>query len=122
MRPSRLILLMLVGMGCSRSTDLRDQTWAQMVDAHRRDVEVGGAMLHYIDLGAGQPVVMIHGIADSTYSWHNNAQVLLDAGLRLILVDQPGFGNSSAPDEWTYSVENQGDPPAMVAHLHGVQR
>ena len=34
--------------------------------------------IHYIDVGKGEPVVLIHGFADSTYSWHENVQTLLE--------------------------------------------
>ena len=88
----------------------RDRAWEQLVQPHRNEVDVGDVSLHYVDLGDGQPVVLIHGIADSTYSWHKNTRALVEAGFRVIMVDQPGFGYSSIPDAgWVYSVESQGE-------------
>ena len=57
-------------------------------------MDMGGYALSYIDMGAGSPVVLIHGFADSTYAWHKVAFALRDAGNRLIIVDQPGHGLS----------------------------
>lgn len=79
--------------------------------------------MHYVDLGAGDPIVMIHGIGDSTYSWHENAKALVDAGFRVILVDQPGFGRSAIPPTgWAYSVENQAGAVLQVVNSLGIDR
>ncbi len=74
-----------------------DIAWHDLVDAHRHDLDLDGLGLHVIDLGAGPPVVMVHGWGDSTYTWHRNVAQLTAAGLRAVLVDQPGMGRSSAP-------------------------
>jgi len=109
--------------GCARSITRTDLSWSQLVDEHRHDVDIEGLSMHYVDLGAGEPVVMIHGIADSTYSWHQNAQALVDAGFRVILVDQPGFGRSAIPATgWTYSVENQAEAVLRVVNRLGIDR
>ena len=109
--------------GCTRSITRTDLAWSHLVDEHRHDVDIDGLKMHYVDLGAGEPVVMIHGIGDSTYSWHRNAQALVDAGFRVILVDQPGFGRSAIPAKgWTYSVENQAEAVLQVVNRLGVDR
>ena len=53
---------------------------------------------HYIDIGQGEPVVMVNGFMLSTYNWRNNAQALLDAGFRVIMVNLPGYGQTDIPD------------------------
>ncbi|MDO9222615.1 MAG: alpha/beta hydrolase [Caulobacter sp.] len=95
----------------NRSPSLTDDAWSALVDPHRRDVVLeGGVTMHCIDLGSGEPVVLIHGIGDSAYSWRQNAHFLVGAGFRVILVDQPGFGRSAIPPRgWSYSVENQAE-------------
>ena len=108
------LLLALLSLGCSRSMLRRDEPWRQLVDPNRHDLDVGGLSMHYIDLGNGEPVVLVHGIADSSYSWHENVQALLDAGLRVILIDQPGFGGSGIPGDGNFAVERQG---AAILHL-----
>jgi 4,5:9,10-diseco-3-hydroxy-5,9,17-trioxoandrosta-1(10),2-diene-4-oate hydrolase len=125
-RKTQIVLCMLAVMvllSCSRSMPRQDLSWRKLVDGRSHDVAVKGLRMHYIELGAGQPVVMIHGIADSTYSWHENAQALADAGLRIILVDQPGFGKTDIPASgWTYSVENQGEAILGMADQLGLER
>lgn len=111
-----IAILASTALGCGRAIERHDQAWSALVDAQRHYLEMGGWRMQYVDLGAGDPVMMIHGIGDSTYSWHNNAQALAGAGMRVILVDQPGFGLSDIPPQgWVYSVENQGEAILRVA-------
>ena len=93
---------------CKVSIGEGDNDWNEFVDAYRRDVDLGGYSMHFIDMGEGEPIVMVHGYGDSTYCWHENARSLLDAGFRVVLVDQPGLGRSGTPPEpYVYSIENQ---------------
>lgn len=113
----------LASTGCTREITRDDVEWSRLVDEHRHDVDVHGMSMHTIDLGAGDPIVMIHGIGDSTYSWHRNAKALVDAGFRVVLVDQPGFGRSAIPPKgWTYSVENQAEAVLQVVDSLGIDR
>jgi pimeloyl-ACP methyl ester carboxylesterase len=97
-----------------------DEPWRALAGPHRRDLAVGGSSVHYIDMGRGRPVLLIHGLADSTYAWHRNVPALVESGLRVILVDQPGMGLSGAPPApYRYSVENQASAVRAVAdHLN----
>jgi 4,5:9,10-diseco-3-hydroxy-5,9,17-trioxoandrosta-1(10),2-diene-4-oate hydrolase len=115
--------LAMIGSGCARRIALQDAVWRQLVDSHREEAEIDGLRMHYVDLGSGEPVVMIHGIGDSTYSWRENAPALVEAGFRVVLVDQPGFGLSAIPAEgWTYSVENQAEAVLRVVDCLGIGR
>lgn len=51
--------------------------------------------LYYEDLGAGQPIVLIHGYPLNGHSWERQTRELLDAGYRVITYDRRGFGQSS---------------------------
>ena len=85
-------------MGSCRVEDKpADAAWDALVAGHRHWLERPDYRMHYIDVGEGEPVVMIHGFADSTYCWFQNARPLLAAGYRLILVDLPGLGRSEIP-------------------------
>ena len=53
--------------------------------------------LHYEDVGAGKPVVLIHGWPLSGRSWENQVPALVSAGFRVITYDRRGFGASSQP-------------------------
>jgi non-heme chloroperoxidase len=53
--------------------------------------------LHYVDLGSGQPVVLIHGWPLSHRMWESQISALTDAGYRCIAYDRRGFGDSGKP-------------------------
>lgn len=54
--------------------------------------------LHYVDLGTGQPVVLIHGWPLSHRMWESTIIALVDAGYRTIAYDRRGFGESGKPN------------------------
>jgi pimeloyl-ACP methyl ester carboxylesterase len=59
-----------------------------------RSVLVHGCSTRYAVAGAGDPVVLVHGLSGSTRWWQRNLPVL--AGRRRVyLVDLPGFGGMS---------------------------
>jgi len=94
--------------GCSFKIGKGDKVWNDFVSPHSKLVDMGNYKMHYVDIGKGKPIVLVHGFSDSTYCWHNNINELIDAGFRLIIVDQPGMGKSEIPPEpYTYSIENQ---------------
>ena len=53
--------------------------------------------LHYVDLGSGQPVVLIHGWPLSHRMWESQIAALTDAGYRCIAYDRRGAGDSGKP-------------------------
>ncbi len=60
-------------------------------------VEVLGSRLHYIEQGAGAPVLFLHGNPTSSYLWRNVIPHVSGAG-RCIALDLIGMGRSDKPD------------------------
>lgn len=58
---------------------------------------VAGTTLAWGEMGAGPPLVLIHGIQDSHRTWRRVAP-LLARHFRLLMVDLPGHGYSGRPD------------------------
>ena len=73
-------------------------------EPHYADVD--GLRMHYVDEGSGAPVVCFHGEPTWAYLYRKIGRPLIDAGLRFVAVDMPGFGRSDKPTErgW-YSYE-----------------
>jgi pimeloyl-ACP methyl ester carboxylesterase len=69
--------------------------------------------LHFQDVGAGRPVVLIHGWPLSGRSWEPQVAPLVAAGHRVITYDRRGFGDSSQP--W-----NGYDYDTFTADLHAL--
>ncbi|MDP8223410.1 MAG: alpha/beta hydrolase [Candidatus Lernaella stagnicola] len=103
-----LILTVAISLvGCLADSKVADKEWNAYVGPHRHDLALDGYKLHYIDIGRGEPVFLLHGFAANTYSWKRNAQPIVDAGFRVILVDLPGQGFSGVPPKnYAASVEN----------------
>ncbi|WP_025144277.1 alpha/beta fold hydrolase [Pedobacter jeongneungensis] len=53
--------------------------------------------LYYQDLGAGTPIVLIHGWPLDHQMWDYQVAALTDAGYRCIAYDRRGFGKSDKP-------------------------
>jgi pimeloyl-ACP methyl ester carboxylesterase len=53
--------------------------------------------VHFVDLGSGAPVVLLHGWPLDSRSWEPQIPALLEAGHRVITYDRRGFGRSSRP-------------------------
>ena len=67
-----------------------------------RYIEVLGSRMHYIDEGAGEPILFLHGNPTSSYLWRNVIPFVTD-NYRAVAVDLIGMGKSAKPDlEYTY--------------------
>jgi len=64
-------------------------------------IRVGRFDVRYVRKGQGPPVILIHGLASSIYSW---ADVIgpLSEKFDVIALDLPGFGASSKPDDLSF--------------------
>jgi pimeloyl-ACP methyl ester carboxylesterase len=56
--------------------------------------------------GSGRPVLLVHGLGASTYTWRHVAPGL-SARYRVVAVDLKGFGRASKPRDRHYSVLDQ---------------
>lgn len=68
------------------------------------DTEFG--KIHYVDVGEGKPVVMIHGNPDWSFSYRHLIKALSGKN-RCIALDHIGFGLSDKPDNFSYKPEDQ---------------
>ncbi len=69
-------------------------------------LDVGGLRTCYLKNGSGIPVVMIHGGspgACAQVNWGANIDSLADAGFTVYAYDQPGYGHTDSPTD--YSIE-----------------
>lgn len=67
---------------------------------HGRHIEADGVSTFFLDVGTGQPLVLIHGGGAGADSWGNWKDVIpaLGEGFRVIAVDMLGFGRTGKPD------------------------
>lgn len=86
-----------------------------------RHVLVGGVRLHYVEAGAGEPVLFLHGNPTWSYLWRN---VLPEVGRghRAIAFDLPGFGRSEQPANGRYRFEDHAEALAGVIDALGLEQ
>ncbi len=73
---------------------------------------LSGVQVHYEILGAGDPIMLVHGWGGSSESISPLAKILSTTH-KVILIDLPGFGKSEMPDP-SWGVEEYAD---VVAEL-----
>jgi pimeloyl-ACP methyl ester carboxylesterase len=62
-----------------------------------RFLKVGRGRIFHYDVGAGEPVVLLHGYNHHAEAWVRNIAPLAAQGWRVIVPDLPGFGRSGVP-------------------------
>lgn len=69
--------------------------------------------LYVEEHGSGPPLLLLHGLGESTFTWH---EILprLAAKHRVIALDLKGFGRSDKPDDGAYTADDQA---ALVARF-----
>jgi pimeloyl-ACP methyl ester carboxylesterase len=91
--------------------------WAECGDDEF--VRVGGYELHYVEAGAGRPVILIPG-SFCTYRTWNEIVPRLAAGFRVLAIDYVGTGDSDKPRSgFGYTVGEQAD---LIAEMISVLR
>ncbi len=64
--------------------------------AHLRRIELSGATVNYAEIGEGEPIVFVHGLAGCWRNWLENLPHF-GRNHRAIALDLPGFGDSPLP-------------------------
>ena len=60
-------------------------------------IEATGLNWHYVEMGRGEPVVLLHGLPESWYSWRYQIPALAEH-FRVIAPDLKGYGQSDKRD------------------------
>lgn len=84
-----------------------DHALYPFVDHH---LDVDGGRMHYVDEGAGAPILFVHGTPSWSFEWREVIRGLRDTH-RCVAPDHLGYGLSDHPAEWSYT------PAAHAANL-----
>ena len=74
--------------------------------------------LHCEIYGSGDPILFLHGLGGSLYSWRN--QIALSAQYKVVLIDFRGAGDSPKPNDKHYSIKEQADLIYQFIHEHNL--
>ena len=88
------LLILPTGASPSIAKDSPPKDLWDRVEHH--DVDSDGVRIHYVALGKGPLVVMIHGFPDFWYTWRRQMEAL-DGRYRVVAVDQRGYDLSGRP-------------------------
>ncbi len=69
-----------------------------------KTVTANGLQLHYLEAGAGPPVLLLHGWPTSSFVWRKVMPGIARRN-RVIALDLPGFGRSDKPLDVTYNFD-----------------
>lgn len=105
----RLLLLSLMSCVTLFSQEYKYAT----LEEHRNSqkfIEVEGGKMAYIDVGKGEPILLVHGVPTSSWLYRFMIDSLQNKGYRVISPDLLGFGNSDKPKGYdVYAHEKQAD-------------
>lgn len=97
----------------------------EAIDAHAaagRQFEAGGVGSFALDLGEGDPVVLMHGVPVSSFLYRKVAPELAQRGLRAVAFDLPGLGLAERPREFDYSWSGLARWSAAAVDALGIER
>jgi haloalkane dehalogenase len=82
--------------------------WRDLYPFESHHFDLGGVRLHYVDEGAGEPLLFVHGNPTWSFYWRNLIVGLRDRH-RAIAVDHIGCGLSDKPHEYNYTLQQRID-------------
>jgi haloalkane dehalogenase len=85
-------------------------------------LEHDGLRLHYLDEGAGEPVLLLHGEPTWSYLWRRIVPPIAASGRRAVAPDLIGFGRSDKPaDVGWYSYDRHVASVTRLVHALDLQ-
>jgi pimeloyl-ACP methyl ester carboxylesterase len=86
-------------------------------------LDIDGVRLHYVERGAGRPLVLLHGNGSMIQDFEASGLIDLAAeNYRVIVFDRPGFGHSRRPRNVIWTPGAQADLFAKALERLGVSR
>ena len=82
-----------------------DSNWQELYQFESKQIQIGEHLMHYIEQGSGQPVLMVHGNPTWSFYYRNLVQSLSDK-YRPIAVDHIGCGQSEKPAHFDYCLDS----------------
>jgi 2-hydroxymuconate-semialdehyde hydrolase/2-hydroxy-6-oxo-octa-2,4-dienoate hydrolase len=89
-----------------------------------RTIDAGGVQTSYLEAGAGEPVVMLHGSGpgvSAMANWQHNIGTLSQR-FRVLAPDIVGFGATQRPDDVVYSLRTWTDQVWAFLDAHGIEK
>jgi len=93
-----LLLTWLLLPACAKPVEApAPEQPSEVASVEHKFVEAGGVNWHYVEAGEGEPVVFLHGLPESWFSWHYQIEAV-SKQYHVIAVDLKGYGQSDKRD------------------------
>jgi len=96
-------------------------SWRDLYPFESHFMHVGGHRLHYVDEGAGEPLLFVHGNPTWSFYWRNLILGLRDR-YRCVAVDHIGCGLSDKPQQYEYTLQRRIDDLVEVVERLDLRR
>lgn len=110
------------GLGLSFYADRIAREAERLVPQDGRHLQVAGARLHYVERGSGPAIVMVHGLGGQLRNFGYGMLEPLARDHRVILLDRPGSGYSTADDDTEPGIAAQAAIVARFIEALGIER
>lgn len=128
-------LALAIGGGIGAAVAVKMLTRAKTVDwdriaelvpnsDHSHFVNVDGVRIHFQEFGdpSKPSIVLLHGYTASLYVWHKVAPMLADEGFHVVALDLVGFGYTSKPRWFEYTIGAQARIASRFMQTLGIGR
>lgn len=78
------------------------------------------ARVHYMEAGMGEPLLLLHSLGQSMYTWRE-VFAALSEHYRVIAVDLMGHGYSARPIQFDYTIAEQSDVLRLFMDAKGIE-
>jgi len=125
---SLLLLLPLFSQSQTKpmDVDLKGLEYPFPVKYLRLDIQKQQFQMAYMDLepakSNGKAIILLHGKNFSSAYWKQTAEALLEAGYRVVMPDQIGFGKSSKPQWFQYSFQQLATNTKILLDTLGIEK
>ena len=118
-RPQRTLAFLVLVLVLSSTAGATEPLHERVRHAHANS---NGVKIHYVTLGKGPLVVMIHGFPDFWYTWRHQMEALADS-YQVVALDMRGYNRSDKPKGVEqYDVRLLvADVAAVIKHVGGKQ-
>lgn len=76
--------------------------------------------IHYLEAGVGEPLLLIHSVGQSLYTWRNVFNCLSEH-YRVIAIDLLGHGYSGRPAQFDYAIAEHSDVIRLFMDAKGIE-
>ncbi|MGO9008010.1 MAG: alpha/beta fold hydrolase [Beijerinckiaceae bacterium] len=87
-----------------------------------RFIEVDGARIHYLDIGSGPAIVLVHGLAGQMRNFTHSLLGRLKSEYRVVILDRPGSGYSTRAPGASAAIGAQATTIARFIEALGLDR